>query len=113
MRNLEEIDKNIKGIDEKINALNEQRRTLVNERSEREFADFCEKYDVKKGDVVHIDRCGDVIIEGMDKTWSGGWIVVRKIKKNGEPYKSVEHELASMFEGCKVIGHIDDKTKED
>ena len=84
----------------------------MNERSEREFANFCEKYDVKKGDVVHIDRCGDVIIEGMDKTW-GGWIVVRKIKKNGEPYKSVEHEIASMFEGCKVIGHVDDKTKED
>ena len=111
MRKLEEIDKDIKGIDEKINALNEQRRTLVNERSEREFADFCEKYDVKKGDVVHIDRCGDVIIEGIDKTWSG-WIVVRKIKKNGEPYKSVEHEIESMFEDCKVIGHIDDKTKE-
>lgn len=34
MRKLEEIDKDIKGIDEKINALNEQRRTLVNERSE-------------------------------------------------------------------------------
>ena len=112
MRKLEEIDKDIKGIDEKINALNEQRRTLVNERSEREFADFCEKYDVKKGDVVQIDRCGDVIIEGMDKTWRG-WIVVRKIKKNGEPYKSVEHEIESMFEGCKVIRHIDDKTKED
>lgn len=72
MRKIEEIDKEIKGIDEKINALNEQRRTLVIERNEREFADFCEKYDVKKGDVVHIDRCGDVIIEGIDKTWSDG-----------------------------------------
>lgn len=111
MRKLEEIDKDIKGIDEKINALNEQRRTLVNERSEREFADFCEKYDVKKGDIVHIDRCGDVMIDGMAKNWIG-WITIRKIKNNGEPYKSVEHELPSRFEGCKVIGHIDDKTKE-
>jgi len=108
MRKLEEIDKDIKGIDEKIYTLNEQRRTLMGERCEREFADFCYKYGVKKGDIVHInDRYGDVIIEGMDKTWSG-WIVVRKIKKNGEPYKSVEHEIESMFEDCKVIGHIDD-----
>lgn len=112
MRKLEEIDKEIKEIDEKIYTLREERRTLMNERNEREFADFCEKYGVKKGDVVHIDRCGDVIIEGMEGTWGGGWIVVRKIKKNGEPYKSVEHELESMFEGCKVIGHVDDKTKE-
>ncbi len=107
MRKLEEIDKDIKGIDEKINTLNEQRRTLMDERREREFADFCYNYGVKKGDIVHIDdRYGDVIIEGMDKTWSG-WIVVRKIKKNGEPYKSVEHEIESMFEDCKVIGHIE------
>lgn len=106
MRKIEEIDKDIKGINEKISALKEQRQILMDERSEREFADFCEVFGVKKGDVVHIDQCGDVIIEGMDKTWSG-WIVVRKIKKNGEPYKSVEHVLSSMFEGCKVIGNIE------
>lgn len=108
MRKLEEIDKEIKEIDEKIYTLKEERRTLMNERSEREFADFCEKYDVKKGDVVHIDRCGDVIIDGVDKkTWLG-WIVVRKIKKNGEPFKTVERHLPGFFDGCKVIGHIED-----
>lgn len=108
MRKIEEIDKDIKGIDEKINTLNEQRRTLVNERCEREFADFCYEYGVKKGDIVHIDdRYGNVIIEGMDKTWSG-WVVIRKIKKNGEPYKFIEHEIVSRFDGCKVIGHIED-----
>ena len=107
MRKLEEIDKEIKEIDEKIYTLKEQRRTLMNERNEREFADFCEKYGVKKGDVVHIGHNEDVIIDGVDSGWSG-WIAIRKIKKNGEPFKSVEHQLPNFFDGCKVIGHIDD-----
>lgn len=106
MRNLEEITKEIKEIDEKIYTLKEQRQTLINEKHGREFADFCDKYSVKKGDVVHTDNYGDVIIDGMDGRWSG-WITIRKIKKNGEPYKFAEHHLPSIFDGCKVIRHIE------
>ena len=108
MRKLEEIAKDIKEIDEKIYTLKEQRQTLVKESSERAFADFCEKYGVKKGDVVHTDRYGDVMIDGVDNTWYCAWIKVRKIKKNGEPYSVCNTLSPSRFEGCKVIGHKED-----
>lgn len=110
MRKLEEITKDIKEIDEKIIALKGQRRTLTNERSERVFADFCKKYGVKKGDVVHTNSCGDVMIDGAEKTCSACsiWIEVRKIKKNGEPYRVCNILSQSAFEGCKVIGHKED-----
>lgn len=105
MRNLEEIDMEINKIDVKIRTLKEQRLILMDERSKREFADFCEAFGVKKGDVVHIGQYGNVMIDGVDKAWLG-WIAIRKIKKNGEPYKSVEHHLPRFFDGCKVIRHI-------
>ena len=61
MRQLSEINKDIEEIDGKINALKAQRRILTNERKERIFADFCQKYGVKKGDVVHTDLYGDMM----------------------------------------------------
>ena len=90
----------------------EQRKILSNERRERKFADFCYKYGVKKGDVVHTDYYGDMMVCGMDTRWDS-WIQVRKIKKNGEPYSVFNTKSENVFEGCKVIGHIDNKTKED
>ncbi len=56
MRQLSEINKDIEEINGKIRALSAQREILSNERRERIFADFCHKYGVKKGDVVHTDR---------------------------------------------------------
>lgn len=43
----------------------------------------------------------------MEKTWDG-FIMVRKIRKNNEPSKTVEHMLPREFEDCQVIGHVED-----
>ena len=107
MRQLSEIKKDIEEINRQINTLKAQLRILNNERKEHIFADFCDKYGVKKGDVVHTDRYGDMMVCGVDKRWDN-WIQVRKIKKNGEPYSVFNTQSQSVFDGCKVIGHIDD-----
>lgn len=106
MRQLSEINKDIEEIDGKIKALRAQREILSDERRERMFADFCHKYGVKKGDVVHTNRYGDMMVCGIDARW-GDWIQIRKIKKNGDPYSVFNTQSQSVFEGCKVIGHID------
>ena len=107
MRELSEINKDIEEIDGKIKALRAQREILSDERRERMFADFCHKYGVKKGDVVHTNRYGDMMVCGIDARW-GDWIQIRKIKKNGEPYSVSNGQSQRVFEGCKVIGHIED-----
>lgn len=107
MRQLSEIKKDIEEIDGKIKALMAQRNILSNERRKRVFADFCEKYGVKKGDVVHTDRYGDMMVCGIDSGWDD-WIQIRKIKKNGEPYNVFNIKSQSVFKGCKVIGHIEE-----
>ena len=107
MRELKEINKDIEAIDGKMAVLRAQRNVLTDERRERMFADFCEKYGVKRGDIVHTERYGDMMVCGIDTRW-GDWIQVRKIKKNGEPYSVVNTQSQSVFEGCKVIGHIED-----
>ena len=106
MRQLSEIKKDIEVIDGKIAALRAQRNLLADEGRERMFADFCEKYGVKKGDVVHTERYGDMMVCGIDTRW-GDWIQIRKIKKDGQPYCVTNTQSQSTFEGCKVIGHID------
>lgn len=106
MRNLEEINKDIKEIDEKIKALEEQLLTLEDERCERKFADFCELFGVKKGDIVRLKQNRNVIIDGMKKTW--GFIMVRKIRKNSEPSKRVELLVPNAFKDCQIIGHVED-----
>lgn len=107
MRELLEINKDIEEIDGKIKALRAKREILSDERRERMFADFCEKYGVKKGDVVHTDCYGDMMVCGIDARWDK-WIQIRKIKKNGEPYSVFSTQSQRVFEGCKVIGHIDE-----
>ena len=107
MRQLSEIKKDIEEIDGKIKALMAQRNILSNERRKRVFADFCEKYGVKKGDVVHTDRYGDMMVCGIDSGWDD-WIQIRKIKKNGEPYNVFNIKSQIVFKGCKVIGHIEE-----
>lgn len=108
MRKLEEICKDIEVINNQMNILKERKEVLYNEKRERLFADFCEKYGVKKGDVVHTDHYGDMMVCGIDARW-GDWIQVRKIKKNGEPYSVCNGQSQGVFEGCEVIGHIDVK----
>ena len=107
MRELSEINKDIEAIDGKMAVLRAQRNVLTDERRERMFADFCEKYGVKRGDIVHTERYGDMMVCGIDTRW-GDWIQVRKIKKNGEPYSVVNTQSQSVFDGCKVIRHIED-----
>ena len=107
MRELKEINKDIDAIDGKMAVLRAQRNVLTDERRERMFADFCEKYGVKRGDIVHTERYGDMMVCGIDTRW-GDWIQVRKIKKNGEPYSVVNTQSQSVFDGCKVIRHMED-----
>ena len=107
MRELSEINKDIEAIDGKMAVLRAQRNVLTDERRERMFADFCEKYGVNRGDIVHTERYGDMMVCGIDTRW-GDWIQVRKIKKNGEPYSVVNTQSQSVFDGCKVIRHKDD-----
>ena len=107
MRELKDINKDIEAIDGKMAVLIAQRNVLTDERRERMFADFCHKYGLKKGDVVHTNRYGDMMVCGIDARW-GDWIQIRKIKKNGEPYSVFNTQSQSVFEGCKVIGHIED-----
>lgn len=107
MRNLEEINLDIMEIREKIHELEGQYESLKDERCERMFADFCYLYGVKKGDIVRTKRNRNVIIDGMEERWDG-WVMVRKIRKNSEPSKTVEHMLPNEFEDCEVIGHVDD-----
>ena len=107
MRELKDINKDIEAIDGKMAVLRAQRNVLTDERRERMFADFCEKYGVKRGDIVHTERYGDMMVCGIDTRW-GDWIQVRKIKKNGEPYSVVNTQSQSVFDGCKVIRHIED-----
>lgn len=107
MRQLSEINKDIEEIDGKIKVLRAQREILRDELHEHMFADFCQKYGVKKGDVVHTDCCGDMMVCGIDARF-GNWIQIRKIKKNGEPSRVFSAVLQRVFEGCKVVGHIED-----
>ena len=105
MRELSEINKEIEEIEGKIKALRAQRHILSDERRERMFADFCHKHGLKKGDVVHTEHYGDMMVCGIDPRL-GDWIQTRKIKKNGEPYGISNARSQRVFEGCKVIGHI-------
>ena len=110
MRELKDINKDIEAIDGKMAVLRAQRNVLTDERRERMFADFCEKYGVKRGDIVHTERYGDMMVCGIDTRW-GDWIQVRKIKKNGEPYSVVNTQSQSVFAGCKVIRHKEEADK--
>lgn len=106
MRQLSEIKKDIEVIDGKIAALKAQRSLLADEGRERMFADFCEKYGVKKGDVVHTVIYGDMMVCGID-TRRDDFVQIRRIKKDGQPYCVANTTPQPAFKGCKVIGHID------
>ena len=107
MRQLSEINKDIEEIEGKIKELRAQCNILRDERGERKFIDFCDKYGLMIGDVVHTVYYGDMMVCGIDPQYSD-WILVRKIKKNGEPYRIFNHQSPSVFEGCKVNGHIEE-----
>ena len=107
MRQLSEIESDIREIDRRISELNTQRTALKAERDERRCADFCEKYGVRSGDIVRTTDYGDLMVCGIDSRY-GSWISVRKIKKNGEPYSIANSQSEGCFEGCQVIGHIEE-----
>ena len=107
MRTLKEIDEEIRGLQEQRRNIEEKIKLLNNERGERMFADFCEKYNVKKGDIVKTLSYGEVQICGMSGTYCTPWVICRKIKNNGEPYQSTVTHMAESFKGCTVVGHID------
>jgi hypothetical protein len=106
MRTLQEIEQDIKAIEQKVQELKSQKSALDNEKCERLFHDFCEKYGVKKGDVVHTKGFGDCVICGINTRWLF-FILVSKIKKNGEPYSFNTSLSPSCFEGCTVLRHIE------
>ena len=109
MRKLEEICKDIEVIDNQMYILKERKEVLLNEKRERLFADFCDKHGIKGGDIVELNDKEHTRLQvvGMCRQWSG-WILCRKIKKNGEPYVSTTKYTPGYFDGCKVV-----KTKED
>lgn len=105
MRQLQEIDKDIAEINKQIFALNRKKKALTTERNERVFADFCEKYNIKSGDIVELNnqKHNQVQVVDIDSHYTGCWIRCNKVKKNGEPYKNPTIFLPKEFEGCKVI----------
>jgi hypothetical protein len=107
MRTLQEIEQDIKAIEQKVQELKSQKSALDNEKRECLFSDFCEKYGVKKGDVVRTTKYGDFMIYGINTNWLW-YINVCKIKKNGEPYSSTTSLTPECFEGCTVLRHIDE-----
>ena len=106
MRDLIFIESDIHDINKKMDVLRAQLSNLKKERVERLFFDFCEKYKVKKGDIVRTKADGNLVIFGLDINFPD-WATCYKIKKNGEPYKVLHSNLQFIFEGCEVIGHID------
>lgn len=106
MRTLEEIKKDINATQGQIDLLRAKLNNLFEERGDRKFADFCEKYGVRKGDIVETATYGKAMIVGFDGKYFD-WVLVRKIKKDGEPYAITTSFSARQFEGCKIIGHKD------
>ena len=109
MRRLKEINKDIEVINRQMNALKEKIEELYYEKRERIFADFCEKHGVKGGDIVEINDKEHTRLQviGLSSQWSG-WVLCRKIKKNGEPYLNTTTYLPEHFDGCKVIKSNED-----
>ena len=108
MRTLQEILKDKDEIQEKIRTLKGTLREIEKEENDRLFYDFCEKHGLQAGDVVEITnrlpfRATAEIVQVVGFDHYG--VVVRKIKKNGEPYANSSFFGQSAFDGCKVIGH--------
>lgn len=104
MRQLQEIENDIKEIFNQIRALNEKQKVLTAERNERMFADFCEEHGVKSGDIVELNDSNHTQVQIVDMNYHyTGWVRCHKIKKNGEPYSNLTTELVHLFDGCKVI----------
>ena len=106
MRELKEIENEIKQFEEQRRVIDGKIGLLRVEQAERKFADFCEKYNMKLGDIVKTESYGIVQICGISKS-IGNWIVCRKIKNNGEPYQSFVQHMEESFKGCEFVRHID------
>lgn len=109
MRQLKEINEDIDKTTLEISFLQDRKERLMIEKNDRIFSDFCEKYGVKRGDIVELsDRSNfQVEIEGADGKYSP-WIVCHKIGKNGNPHVHARYIRPDSFAGCKII-----KSKED
>jgi len=104
MRQLQEIENDIKEIFNQIRALNEKQKVLTAERNERMFADFCEKHGIKGGDIVELNDRKHTQVQIVDMNYHyTDWVRCHKIKKNGEPYSNLVTVLVEQFDGCKVI----------
>lgn len=104
MRQLQEIENDIKEIFNQIRALNEKQKVLTAERNERMFADFCEEHGVKSGDIVELNTKAPTQVQIVDMNYHyTGWVRCHKIKKNGEPYSNLTTQSVHLFDGCKII----------
>lgn len=103
MRTKEEIEGDIRKLYEERSRLHDEIKKLEKERADVMFSEFCNKYNLKAGDIVKTDDYGTVMIVGMEaKSW-GSWIAVRKIKKNGEPYAITTSISQRWFDGCVLV----------
>ena len=109
MRQLQEIENDIKEISNQIRALNEKQKVLTAERNERMFADFCEEHGVKSGDIVELNTKVPTQVQVVDMNYRyKGWVRCHKLKKNGEPYSTLITFQSNEFDGCKVIKTIEE-----
>lgn len=104
MRQLQEIKNDIEAIYKQIRDLNEKQKVLYKEMNERMFADFCEEYGVKSGDIVELNNSNHTQVQIVDMDCDyPNWVRCHKIKKNGEPYSNLTTQSVHLFDGCKII----------
>lgn len=104
MRQLQEIENDIKAIYQQIRDLNEKQKVLTAEKNERMFADFCEEHGIKGGDIVELNDRDHTQVQVVDMNYHyTGWVRCHKIKKNGEPYSNLMTLTKREFDGCKFV----------
>lgn len=105
MRQLKEINEDIETITNEITHLQDKKERLMIEKRDRSFSDFCEKYGVKRGDIVELKEhwFPHVKIAGASLGYIHTWIVCNKIKKNGDPDVYATYIRPDHFDGCKII----------
>lgn len=104
MRSIDEVKKDIATLSEQMSILKNKLDSLRDEERDIKFAAFCELYSVKAGDIVELPLLGKFQVVDLDNSF-WGWVLVRKIKKNGDPFAVTTSISQRYFKDCKVIEH--------
>lgn len=106
MRSLNEIQQDIQNLMPDFDAISSKMSALNKEMHERLFSDFCDKYGVKAGDIITIGDGDEFQIVKLQPLMHD-YIVVRTFEEDGTPCKHTCVLHQNLFEGCKVVGHMD------